>query len=1480
MAPGRRRGANKAKAKSQLSLGDLVLAKVKGFPYWPAKISRPEDWKKVPDPKKYFVQFFGTEEIAFVAPADIQAFTSELKVKLTGRLPGKTKNFSQAVKDICEEFDELQKKKSNDLRDDTDPGCEVPSVNGVENNGVEVELKDGGEGTQDSNGETLKEEEGIGDFGSKLERCSQIRGENGIEDVNPSTSCGANESSSPIISSETKNKMSAVSQPKKEVLKKSNPDNSCNMKEDVSGSKHEEDGVRTKKHSERQRSLANGHKSTKITGSKRKHDGTVEGHKNSSSVTSLKEDGSVFLDRPKSGERLRDGTKGKLGSGGRKREFSPDARKSDSGIRGGKKAKDLLKAKNQIEVVDDVKDSVDDPVDQAKEKLSGRTKKVQLGLGKLNLGSNDISHPAKKSKHVDSGDNAPRGSFSKTVKSLSPSSDVVDDKTVKKWDLKKSNSRVKGENHSRSQNIIVGPNAPGDEAALPLTKRRLRALEAMSDSDTLVSDDKLEKDCILKNDTLISTDVRVSAVHTQRKRRAVCLYEEDEEEEKPKTPVHGGSSRNIKGPSYSSDAMKSTDENHERLDTAQQSTKCPAEFQESHMKESGSQSNSSSLSPSKPQADEDRSERKPQIDEMRLEKAVHVYHSPAKSEPEQLCKEEKPTLTSPKKSPQLVSTTKPVVEQQKSTKPLVKVSSTGIQKKAQAVSGKSSGLVSSQNHATTQRNRPASSGEKSKPTLRSIPHINDAALLTENSTEYISLPGERMDVGREDKSGLMDSRTPESSISMRHLIAVAQAKRKQAQSQSFFLGISNSTLVSNKDLQGRSPSPSEVQGFLSTSSSALQADLPGSNQLTNLASPSTHGRQSASQIQLDIEEISERRVSSGHQTAGGSLSGGTEAAVARDAFEGMIETLSRTKESIGRATRLAIDCAKYGIANEVVELLIRKLEGEPSFHRKVDLFFLVDSITQCSHNQKGIAGASYVPTVQAALPRLLGAAAPPGSGARDNRRQCLKVLRLWIERKIFPESVLRRYMDDIGVSNDDATAGFALRRPSRAERAIDDPIREMEGMFVDEYGSNATFQLPGFLSSHAFEDDEEEDEELPSCSYKETSHSSPVETTHASGESETCAVTPNDRRHCILEDVDGELEMEDVSGHPKDERPVFVNGSFERDPQQQGSDTVTEPASNVCSELPPLPEGSPPLPLDSPPPPPPLPPSPPPPPPPPPLSPSPPPPPPPPLPSQLPPPLPPSGHPPLFPQSSIPTQASLLSQQMLPPQSTMHSSPQVAYQLPVPHEYCSTSGNQLVQIAGNAPHGGPIDAAAKSEMFPQQQACFIPTGVCGPREPSGFNSTRQLEHGHNDMFLSAQVSQPSQQFQQGNTPFPQRPLPPAPPQNPSSHFSYTKPSSQQHPQHPYHAPYSLTPLPDSQRRFADEQRGVWMNGGRPPHSGPPFGHEGYFRPPLDRPPTNNMAFQRSAPNNVPSGAPISGHSASQILPCRPDISAVNCWRPA
>lgn len=47
------------------------------------------------------------------------------------------------------------------------------------------------------------------------------------------------------------------------------------------------------------------------------------------------------------------------------------------------------------------------------------------------------------------------------------------------------------------------------------------------------------------------------------------------------------------------------------------------------------------------------------------------------------------------------------------------------------------------------------------------------------------------------------------------------------------------------------------------------------------------------------------------------LAGRNEAHSSRRAFEACVGTLTRTKESISRATRLALDCAKHGIAGEV-----------------------------------------------------------------------------------------------------------------------------------------------------------------------------------------------------------------------------------------------------------------------------------------------------------------------------------------------------------------------------------------------------------------------------------------------------------------------------------------------------------------------------------------------------------------------------------
>ncbi|TYI11852.1 hypothetical protein ES332_A09G235600v1 [Gossypium tomentosum] len=1402
MAGGRKKGGNKAKVKN-LSLGDLVLAKVKGFPAWPAKISRPEDWEREPDPKKYFVQFFGTEEIAFVAPVDIQAFTSETKSKLSAKSQVvKTRYFVQAVKEICVAFDELHKEKSSDLRDETDkstPGFEASSADGVEDGGAEADLKNG------------KSAVAPGE-----ETTSVGKGENNSEHIKPLISGHADDSSSPHMSSEGNDKISNGEQAKKEVFSPAFLDKPSPIKEEFSDDKIAAANC-TKK------SLRDDQMSKKMApGSKKR---TVQGQKSSSSAaTTMRDDkSSGCLDLLDSEEQLKDRVKGKVSSGS-VRKFLSDTFKSDSNYIGGKKAKELLKSKSNLKATDNVLDAAANPEGET----TGKKKRGEPGLGKLNFGADEVLHPAKKSKVVDMKNEASKGSIVKKTKALRAPLSMISD-------------------------------VSGDEAVLPVSKRHWRAPEAMFGSGSSNSDNKIGKNPVeLKNYNSSSSHVKIPGAQLSRRRRAVCLFDDDDEED-PKTPLHGGSIRDVKVTSVVSDASKSSDVNHSSASNAQRSVEESNQHENNGPKEASSKLMNDVVSPIRPQT----VERRP----------THASITPERSESEQLSsKEAKPDLISLRKSPHLVSATKQV-EQHRTTKAAAKVSGNGTQKKAPSVFVKGFGLTSEglkssqQNQVLSQRNRQASSVERLKSTPKAISRGNDTTFVTETSMEF--------DIFREDRSGsLIDSKNSDSAMSMKHLIAAAQAKRRLAHSQQYCLGNPSSAFLSMSEAQGASLNPA-VQPFPSVTNNEVQGDGQGCAHRTSITSPSTLGHLSGSQNQQDTEETEERRASSGHMAAGGSLSGGTEASVARDAFEGMIETLSRTKESIGRATRLAIDCAKYGIANEVVELLIRKLESEPSFHRKVDLFFLVDSITQCSHNQKGIAGASYIPTVQTALPRLLGAAAPPGASARENRRQCLKVLRLWLERKILPESILRRYMDDIGVSNDDALSGFSLRRPSRAERAIDDPIREMEGMLVDEYGSNATFQLPGLLSSNAFDDDEEELSDSP-CG--EAADASPLETAQALVELEACTVTPSDRRHCILEDVDGELEMEDVSAHQKDDRPSFTNDSLEKDMQQQGTDRIMEPASSSPNGFPPLPEGSPPLPPDSPPPPPPLPPSPPPPPPP--SSPSPPPP-PPPLPTQLPPPLaPPACPPPAFvPQPPLPTQP------MLPPQSSMQSSPQLAYQAPVPHDYRGTpNGNQMVQISGSAPHGGHIDAAVKNELFLQQSPCF-PTGTRNSREASGYNSSRQLEYGHNEMYLNAPSSQPSQQFQPGNTAFVQRPLPPSLPQTSSSHFSFTKPSMPPHPQHSYPPQYSLPSQHDGRRPFVSDEQwrmpaGEYIAGRNPPSAGPLFVQEAYFRPPGERPPSNNMAFPIASTNTLPAGAPNSGHGVSPMLPCRPDVSTINCWRPA
>jgi hypothetical protein len=62
------------------------------------------------------------------------------------------------------------------------------------------------------------------------------------------------------------------------------------------------------------------------------------------------------------------------------------------------------------------------------------------------------------------------------------------------------------------------------------------------------------------------------------------------------------------------------------------------------------------------------------------------------------------------------------------------------------------------------------------------------------------------------------------------------------------------------------------------------------------------------------------------------------------------------------------------------------------------------------------------------------------------------VLKLWLERKTLPEYLIRQQIRELESMNEASFSTASLRRgPMRTERAINDPLREMEGM-LDEYG--------------------------------------------------------------------------------------------------------------------------------------------------------------------------------------------------------------------------------------------------------------------------------------------------------------------------------------------------------------------------------------------------------------------------------------------
>lgn len=78
--------------KKQFSIGDLVFAKVKGYPAWPAKITKYNN-------KKYNVYFYGTGETANIKVEDLFHYV-ENKEKFTTDKNMKRNNFREAIDQI------------------------------------------------------------------------------------------------------------------------------------------------------------------------------------------------------------------------------------------------------------------------------------------------------------------------------------------------------------------------------------------------------------------------------------------------------------------------------------------------------------------------------------------------------------------------------------------------------------------------------------------------------------------------------------------------------------------------------------------------------------------------------------------------------------------------------------------------------------------------------------------------------------------------------------------------------------------------------------------------------------------------------------------------------------------------------------------------------------------------------------------------------------------------------------------------------------------------------------------------------------------------------------------------------------------------------------------------------------------------------------------------------------------------------------
>ncbi|KAJ6674838.1 PWWP DOMAIN PROTEIN [Salix viminalis] len=1214
MAPTRRKSAAgkaaaAAAARRQWKVGDLVLAKVKGFPAWPATVSEPEKWG-YPNPadwKKILVYFFGTQQIAFCNPADVEPFTEEKKQNLLMKRQGRGADFVRAVQEIIDSYEKLKKQDRVDLSSDDDP-THANGGNSLESSN-HFEVKDQRETSEATitgrNDPSLQTDDASAEakIGSLQHKDVSLE--------QPADNLVIREK--PIITTYTSRKRSGGLRSRKRIMQEKAP----SIERSRSSSRLEssrfqnimmppDDGNRSSGDMSidfiQDRSL----RSTRQI-KKSPDDSECDNADSSAFVSnvSVEDNGSEIITADSDSLSLNEGST--LDSGFRLEttETAVQCLEGDVELSRGldfqikavviKKKRKQSRKRGTDEVAEptvrleteaDVDVRLHDNnqnsqfacenlnITQTKEDGDEHlplVKRARVRMGKqssLEEEHNNFTQAEEKrstevafnAMEVDNSFFQPeeRTSLEAGVNILEPISSSSNSKGDSKGDLPahRDSLVVRGvfSNVSPSKNCtptqadksqllrvkdIQSFSCSADsESALPPTKRLHRALEAMSANAS-------EGQAFIETSTVKALLINGSSVSMMSASDMVTISKENSESEEQIADSPGNMVS-----SFSSGSKTILEEtNKSSLDVK-------------ICKEAGS------------------------VNGPGLHKEVlpEATDQGGDKDPSGLCFETGNTCIS-------IQAQSPLHLMPNLDRRQVSLLS-HHGSLGQLLLPKDEG----NSDGTELKDFGDGNANKEPPTSKDSRMSPNIISQADDTTKFTPQSGANLLQFTAEEVGYEDSETVRSQINSdsqaNGICEVAKdVNFDQRQKDASHVSFSEYHLDDKDDLAQSSPPPADIvecpaQIFtpnasvhVSTSESVNFIQNSGSSSPNSLSHPKKIGCTSVSDEDKIESAVPQRPKSIGK------WNNCAEAHAALSSFEAMLGSLTRTKESISRATRMAIDCAKFGVSAKVVEILARSLESESNLHKRVDLFFLVDSIAQCSRGLKGDAGGIYPSAIQTVLPRLLSAAAPPGSFAHENRRQCLKVLRLWLERRILSESIIRHHMRELDILGGSSSAGLYSRRSARTERALDDPVRDMEGMLVDEYGSNSSFQLPGFCMPRMLKD---EDDGSDSDGGFEA-----VTPEHYTETPEYQEFTPAVEKHThILEDVDGELEMEDVAPSCEAEMSStsgIGGGDAARNSHNQLEQCLPQPfAPPLPQDVPP---SSPPLPSSPPPPPPPPPPS-------------------------------------------------------------------------------------------------------------------------------------------------------------------------------------------------------------------------------------------------------------------------------------------------